>query len=382
MPTRVPCFTAALLIATLAGPASALESVTAVEDGQQTELHGEVLVEGSGGGVLLKTADGAIHRLPPDSIVERTRDEGPLVMLDKDALAEQLRAELSTDFQIYQSKRYVVCFNTTRTYAKWCSSLLERLHDAFVTYWKKRGADVKPPDHPLIVLVFADQASYARHAKAELGKAVGSVIGYYSFTTNRIVMYDLTGMQALKRDGGRRGSLHDITEMLSDPAAEPLVATIVHEATHQISYNCGLQTREVDNPLWLSEGMAEFFETPDLSSGRSWRGVGKVNYSRWNRFKDNYNANRVFDLETMIADDELFRNPETAVDGYAQTWAWNYFLIRSRPKEYVAYLRDIAAKPLLARDTPADRVADFKRHFGDDFNALEADFFRHMSRID
>ena len=359
----------------------AVERVTARQRGGSNELVGEVLVEGSGGGVLLKTADGAIHRLPAERIVARSSDEEPLVMLDKEQLAEQLLADLPPGFQIHQSKHYVVCYNTTRTYAKWCSSLLERLQDAFIAYWKKRGAEVVAPTHPLIVLVFADQASYARHAKQELGKAVGSVIGYYSFATNRITMYDLTGMQAVKRQGGRRGSLRDITELLSNPDAEPLVATIVHEATHQISFNCGLQTREVDNPLWLSEGLAEYFETPDLNSSRSWRGVGQVNYSRWDRFRENYRNNRVFPLEQMIADDQIFREPDTAVDGYAQSWAWNYFLIRTRPKQYVAYLNEIAAKQLLLRDDTQQRLDDFKKHFGADFNTLEAEFYRHMSRI-
>ena len=34
----------------------------------------------------------------------------------------------------------------------------------------------------------------------------------------------------------------EINQMLSQPAATPLVATVVHEATHQIAFNCGMQT--------------------------------------------------------------------------------------------------------------------------------------------
>lgn len=375
--------TSALLVLSVwrVSPALALEQVTALVADERREIEGQVLVEGAKGGLVLKTADGAYHRLLPDQILSRSTSDQPLVMHDRDALAEQLREEFPPDFQLHQSQHYVVCYNTTRSYAQWTSSLLERLHDAFISYWNKRGADVASPEHPLVVLVFADQASYARYSKRELGPAVRSVIGYYSFASNRIVTYDLTGMQALKRESGRRGSLRDITQLLSDPDAEPLVATIVHEATHQISFNCGLQTREVDNPLWLSEGLAEFFETPDLSSKRSWRGVGRVNSARWNRFRENYNRNQTFRLEKMIADDRLFREPNTALDAYAQAWAWNYFLIRTRPDEFVAYLATIASKQLLVKDGPSQRIADFQQHFGDDFDQLEADFYRHMARI-
>ena len=44
------------------------------------------------------------------------------------------------------------------------------------------------------------------------------------------------------------------------------MATIVHEATHQIAFNCGMQQRYADIPLWLCEGMAVYFEAPDLAS--------------------------------------------------------------------------------------------------------------------
>jgi hypothetical protein len=232
-----------------------------------------------------------------------------------------------------------------------------------------------------VVLVFANQASYAQYSREELGAAVNNIIGYYSPQTNRTVMYDLTGMQAIHREGGSRGSSHDITALLSQPQAEPLVATIVHEATHQISFNCGLQTRLVSNPLWLSEGLANYFETPDLASSRSWSGIGNVNYIRFDRYIDNYHAGRIAPLAQMVGDDQLFRSPETAVDAYAQAWAWNYFLIKWKPKQYVAYVKMLSEKPLLGDDNPKKRLADFRKHFGADLAELEDEFYRRMSRV-
>ncbi|MEM9658487.1 MAG: DUF1570 domain-containing protein [Planctomycetota bacterium] len=359
----------------------ALERVVALKNGRATVVVGEAIVEGPDGGVMLQSADGGLHILTADQIESRSSDDAPLEMLDAEALAEQLLAETPPGFQIHQSTNYVICYNTTRTYARWCSSLLERLQKSFIAFWKKQGCDVRPPEHPLPVLVFGDQNSYARHAKDELGASAGAVIGFYSLASNRVMMYDLTGNQSLQREAGVRGSLHDISALLSLPEAEPLVATIVHEATHQIAYNCGLQTRFADNPLWLSEGLAAFFETPDLSRSRAWAGIGQVNYSRWDRFQDAYAARRTVPLQRLLLDDALLRNRDTAVDGYAQAWAWNYFLIRWRPKQYAAYLQALAVKPRLLRDSPERRLADFQEHFGDDFGELETDFQRRMSRI-
>ncbi len=370
-----------LLLGTCSQAATALEHVLANIDGQPRKLSGKVVVEDSVGSMLLETDDGALWPIHVDFISTRSKDDKPLKLLDKDELAQRLLSELGPDFQVHDSKHYVVVYNTTRTYAKWCSSLLERLQKGFLAYWKKRGCDVHEPKAPLAVLVFSDRDSYLRYAKKELGPGGTNAIGYYSFQTNRIAMYDLTGMQELRRQNTKRGRLSDITALLNQPSAEPLVATIVHEATHQISFNCGMQTRYADNPVWLSEGLAVFFETPDLSSSRSWSGIGKVNYSRWDLFRKNFSNGKVPLLKDLIATDDRIRNPGTAVDAYAEAWAWNYFLITWHTEEYAAYLKTLSAKPQLVQDDPETRLADFRRHFGNDLDELQKEFLRRMSRL-
>jgi hypothetical protein len=374
-------FIAASSLGGLPRDGRALEHVLAVvaKGERPKELSGKAIIEDQQGGMLLKMADGGLYTLPKPQIMQRKTDEAPLVMLNRAQLTAKLLAELPGDFRVHDSKNYIVCYNTSRAYAEWTSSLLERLQQAFVSYWKKQGCSVKAPEQPLVVLVFGDQESYVAYSRRELGPAVGNVIGYYSLQSNRIMMYDLTGMQALA--GGGRGSRQDIAETLSQPAAEPLVATIVHEATHQISFNCGLQTRLAANPLWMSEGLAMFFETPDLSSSRSWSGIGKVNYSRLDRFSDNLASRRVSPLKQLVSDDELFRKPDTAVDSYAQAWAWTYYLIKWKPKEYAGYVKLLRDKPVLREDPPAKRLAEFKQFFGDDLQGLEADFYRRMERV-
>ncbi len=174
--------------------------------------------------------------------------------------------------------------------------------------------------------------------------------------------------------------LKQIAALLMQPEAEPLVATIVHEATHQMSFNCGLQTRFGDNPVWLSEGLAEYFETPDLANGRGWAGIGQVNPSRWERFQANEAAGRLLPFERIVGSDDAFRQPDTAVDAYAQAWALTYYLMKWRPKDYAAYLKMIAAKPQLAPGSSAERLAEFRKHFGD-VGVLADDFQRQMQRI-
>jgi hypothetical protein len=169
--------------------------------------------------------------------------------------------------------------------------------------------------------------------------------------------------------------------MLSQPAAVPLVATIVHEATHQIAFNCGLHTRYSDTPLWLVEGMAIYFEAPDLASTRGWRGVGKVNYPRLATFKRNAYGWNTARLMSLLADDKRLRNPRTGPAAYADAWALTYYLIKYRSDDYIEYLKMLAEKKPLQVDDPDTKLAEFREHFGD-IEDLERDFLRQIVRVD
>ncbi len=59
----------------------------------------------------------------------------------------------------------------------------------------------------------------------------------------------------------------------------------------------------------------------------------------------------------------------------------NYFLIRSKPKEFLAYMETLAAKRALLFDQPDARIRQFKLAFGDDLDKLDADFLKHMQKV-
>jgi len=322
---------------------------------------------------------GVLWAISPEEIVHRESDAIPFTPADHDEMSERLLKEFSDGFRIHKTAHYVVCYNTSSAYAEWCGSLYERLFLAFNTYWKNRGFKLSDPELPLVALVFDDQRNYAAYAKPELGDAASKIIGYYSLRSNQVVMYDVTGSDS---GGGHRGSTAaHINRLLMQPGAERTVATVIHEATHQIAFNCGLQTRYADIPLWVSEGVAIYFETPDLRSSKGWRNIGGVNHVRLQEF-GRYLRNRPSDsLVTLLSTDERFRDPRQASDAYAEAWALNYFLIRKHPKDYRAYMTVLSAKRPLRYDEPEDRLAQFKEAFGDDFEKLNTEFLRYMRSV-
>jgi hypothetical protein len=363
------CFLAAAVCPLPA--ACAVDRVTIQQGETKKTLAGRIEVEAADGGVLLLTPDGALWPIPQEEIVARQSDDEPFEPLAREELAAQLLGELPAGFKVHQTKNYLIAYNTSPEYAQWVGSLYERLFAAFYNYWERRGMTLHPPVFPLVALVFDSKDSYALHARAEVGDAARSMIGYYSLKTNRMISYDLTGGAA---------GMAKIQQILSQPGAERTVATIVHEATHQMAFNSGLQTRYADIPFWVSEGVAIYFETPDLKSAKGWRNIGGVNRVNLLNFRK-YLRSRPAGLESLLSDDQRFRDPATATDAYAEAWALTYFLMRTRSADYHKYLRMLAEKKPLVELTAEQRIAEFQNCFGSDLAKLETEFLRYMQTV-
>ena len=112
---------------------------------------------------------------------------------------------------------------------------------------------------------------------------------------------------------------------------------------------------------------------PDLSNSKGWKTIGEVNYPRLQKLREFTAKRPVGSLQSLIIDYKRLRDPRQASEAYAEAWALNYFLIRQKPKEYVAYLKMLSKKEPLIWDEPAERLNEFKAAFGD-VDKLDAEF--------
>jgi hypothetical protein len=361
--------------------AEALDTVHFGRDGSTHSVTGRLLVEAQDGGLLVEARDGVLWAVEPQEILSRETNGDAFAPLEDEQLAAALLEDLPAGFQAHHTAHYVICYNTSRDYAAWCGGLFERLYRAFTNFWSHRGFELHDAEHPLPVVIFTDAAQYADFARQELGDAASSIVAYYSLRTNRVIMYDLTGVEALRTQRGVRNRRLSINGLLAQPAAEPLVATVIHEATHQIAFNCGLHTRYADVPLWLSEGLAIYFETPDLSNTRGWHGIGRVNHRRLVTYRSSAAGRGQQRLAELVASDRLFRDTRTGPQAYAEVWVLTHYLLRTREDDYVAYLEALAEKPRLVWDDEATRLAEFRRHFGSDLAALAAELEEYAAGL-
>lgn len=368
------CVASLVLTWALAAPqAIGLEHVSFSRDGKNKNVSGRILVEAQDGGLLFETPEQVIWMIMPDEIQERNTDDTKFELADREQLTATTLRDLPPGFRVHNTAHYVICYNTSKAYAQWCGALYERLYRAFYTFWKGRGIKLEETA-PLVAVVFRDKAAYRNYSQPELGDATDSIIGYYSLKSNRIVSYDLTGIERLRAPGDRTGTMAHISQMLQRPAAERTVATIIHEATHQLAFNSGLQRRFADNPLWLSEGLAIYFESPDLKSRKGWRRIGAVNQFRLRQMRQYLSRRPEGSLTSLLVDDTRFRDPRQADTAYAESWSLCYHLIRTRPKEFREYLERIGQKPPLGESDPETRLREFETTFRESVSSLDEEF--------
>jgi hypothetical protein len=356
----------------------AMDHVSFHRDGRTLNVDGRIVLTARDGGLLLLGRDGVLWQIQPTELAKHTSDEVPFRAYPPEQMSKSVLAELPKGFQVYQTAHYMIVYDTSLPYARWCGALFERLYKAFHTAWKNQGFEMVEPDFRLVAVIFSEKATYVKYSQKDLGDAADSIFGYYNMESNRMIMYDLVGVAAARP--GRSVGIAQLNQFLAGPTASGMVSTIVHEATHQIAFNSGLHQRLSDCPKWFSEGIAMYCETPDLKGTKEWAGIGVVNLARLQQFWQ-YRQERPADsLKTLISRDDRLVNPKQAVDAYAESWALTYYLIHKHPKEYVAYLRVLSRKQPLVVDDKATRIAEFERQFGP-LGKVDADFMTYMQGI-
>lgn len=373
---RNPRFVAmAMLLLACCSSSFAMDKVFCKREGKEIKLEGRIEVEAEDGGILLLARDGVLWPIPAEELVKKEHDDKEFKLHTKEELARSLTKTFSPGFRIHHTKHYVFCYNTSQAYAQWVGSLYERLYSGFFNYWQRRGITLHEPDAPLVAIIFDSQQTYAAYSQADIGNSAQNIIGYYSLLTNRVNMYDLTGTEAADT-GNSKNSAAKINAVLSRPEAERTVATIVHEATHQLAFNSGLQVRLADIPFWVSEGLAIYFETPDLQSAKGWRSIGGINRVNLQNFRQYMPSRPKDEFFSLLSDDKRFRDSKLASQAYAEAWVLSYFLNQRKSEAYVAYLKELSQSKPLVSDEPEARMALFRKHFGDDLKTLEEEFLK------
>jgi Protein of unknown function (DUF1570) len=314
---------------------------------------------------------GAIVMLPDGELVARKVGEFAVTErkfepIEKGVLAKRLDTTEFPGFKVKQTRHYIYVYNSSEEFFLGTSRILESMLPGVTAYAEAQKIEkVHPPEVPLVVVMFATEEEFQRHSRLPPG-----VVAYYHALSNRVFMYEQSRLLKVR----------------PDLALSQAISTVAHEGAHQILHNIGVQQRLSVWPMWLSEGLAEFFAPTTVGKGLKWKGAGQVNDMR------------MFELEQYIKsrasekpDGKLIEQTVGAArltsTGYASAWSLTHYLAKNRRGEFAAYLRAISkTEPLegaLDVEPPGIVPANldlFRKTFGDKFSDLENKLVTHLKK--
>ena len=363
--------------------ASALEYIRFKDNqGKERNEEGQVLFETSDTFVLA-ARDGQLYFVKREDTFSKRSDDAPFVPYTKAEMIERLKREFPPNKGFYYKEMYdpfIVVYTTSRPFANWYGTLLQKLHEQYVSHWNKLGVKLTAPEVPLVAIMLSNEEMFRQYAQQAGVKLSKEQCAYYHKLTNRIVLYDISGQQAF-REGMQRNAAtsRDIQEFLRQPNN---IKNVIHEAVHQVGFNTGMHPRLALIPVWLCEGLAVFHEVPDTRNKIGWTLGPHINRERLNQLNRYLNkTHRESPIRNMIKNDDLFRGEKTALDNYALAWGLTFYFVKKRPKELAAYLAILQTKTPESDDTEDIRVKEFESCFGDNWEKFHQEFYDFLERM-
>ncbi|MFI4876306.1 MAG: DUF1570 domain-containing protein [Blastopirellula sp. JB062] len=339
------------------------------------DVKGSILLKDEAGQIVtgrlhVMVGEHFVVELPDGQLVVRRKDElrrpdnadEKFRGVDKRTLAKRLE-EKFPGFKTRTSRHYVFVYNASDQFAEATMRILESMIPGMLKHAKAQRIDVHEPDVPLVAIMFATEAEYQRFSDVPDG-----VVAFYDTLANHVVMYERPSSPPLKQD------LY----------LKQAISTIAHEGAHQILHNIGVQQRLSRWPMWISEGIAEYYAPTEFGSRMKWKGAGVINDMR------------MFELESYIkgkdaeqADGEMVEQTVKAArltsTGYASAWGLTHYLASQRRSDFNELMRQLSEiKPLEGSVNVSsggvilDNQDDFAKHFGEDLSEIEKGMIAHL----
>jgi hypothetical protein len=314
------------------------------------------------GTVYLEVGDRYVVVLPSGRIVSLEKREAlptdrPFEPISKADLAQKLVTGRFRGFKTRTTRRYLYVYNSSDLFATFTGNILETMHPKLAAYCENLGLDVQESQFPLVVLIFKTQAEFRKYRDVPEG-----IVAYYNPLSNFIVMYEQS----------------DLAQLAPELAFKQAISTIAHEGVHQILHNIGVQQRLSEWPMWISEGLADYFAPTELGRRVRWKGVGFPNDLRLHELSEFYKG-----LGNQPSTrGELLRQTVESTSlnslGYATAWSMVHYLTKRQRKDFRDYLIEIShSKPL--EPTASSKL--FSQKFGNDFIQLENDLIQHLKSL-
>ncbi len=350
------------------------DSLIEVRDGK-TVTTGKLLAKDKERAVLLDRV-GGLHDLTLGSVTLKPTTSR-FQSLPMTELRNQLSREFGKDFELGTTRHYVVIAPSGR--AAEYAAVFEEHYTTLQRYFKTRSFTLTEPQFPMVAVVFATQKQFIEYANRDGSKVMANMQGYYSPRTNRVALFESASKSvAVSAIDPQLPSRIPVFGAIKTDLKE----TMIHEATHQVAYNIGLHSRVGETPRWVVEGMATVFEPEAMRTAAAGNlPKQRLNWERYVVFQNFVQTKRrpPKSLRSFIESEDLYES--AVLDFYAQSWALTFFLVETRPRNYSAYLKRIAARDPFAEYPAKERLADFKETIHADVDWLDTQFVKYIDGV-
>jgi hypothetical protein len=338
---------------------------------------------------------------------------------------KKIRQDFGQDFNVLRTQHYRIGYNCSDFFAELTAQRLENVYRQFIDVFQARHFEPAPISDRLEVILFDTREQFRRHARNHEKKTWNSA-GFYSDRTRRSYFYDayndnnyrsqlkkldafqqrlnvsreevlagdsdsyflvtnpdgsqdkLNKRQILIRLQEHQAELEAQFELLRDSYQEMNINVTIHEATHHLAYHCGIHNRYFNNPVWLVEGLAMYFEAAAQSR---WIKPGEIHPQRLELFIRTCQTDRSIPLETLITQDKIFNTQNADADVvYASAWALFYYLVWQQPDKLFDYMYDLSLRMSEDFYKAAERKKNFEAYFGD-IERLEKHWHYYMTSL-
>lgn len=272
-------------------------------------------------------------------------------------------------FKTLRSRHFLYVYNCSDLFIQSTRTIQETMYPAVKKWFGKSGVKIRAPELPLVVIAFATEQEYQNYRRMPDG-----VVAYYDTVTNNVFLYE-------------RSKLSDHAPEI---AIKNAISTIAHEGAHQVLHNIGVQQRLSRWPMWLSEGLAEFFAPTSTVRGARWSGIGSTNQLRMMEISRDWQTNSRGGRNAFGNGDRT--RQITAADqldslDYAYSWSLIHMLAKRHSKDLFRCIRDCSelrpldGSPAVAHKMPSATDV-FEKHFGNEYREIEQELGKHLNKID
>lgn len=351
-----------------------IELDVTLSDGNERLLRGRVIARQPDGGLLLEDASGTISSITADGASTSRPVEADFQFLSDEQMAELLIRQMGATFTITQTEHFILCSQAHELYTEYCGKLLERVHEQYYEFLTDRGIPVEPLTVRLPVIVFRAPATLREFAVRQHPETDFSTVpGYYSIRHNQMLISGAAAGAAYRRSSD---VIREVRKHRRD------VETVVHEAVHQLAFNSGLQIRYADNPMWLSEGLAVYFESTAGRAALGWSRPGEVSRLHLPTLKTSRPlAALPVSLTALSTSVQSFQVEESAAYAYAESWAVIHYLAVRRKEGLVSLLGAYQSAKPAQRIPPENHIAILEEAFGEPLAEAEDSVLKHIQRL-